>query len=230
MQNADEKIIRRVLLVFWLLMLTTELYKQIVFTMDSDGLNATWDYAWYAFPFQLCSTPLYVLPFAVFLPEGKARDACLCYLATFSLFGGLAVMIYPGNVFIRMIGINMQTMLHHGSQVVIGVLLAARCHSRFGNQHYLGSLTVFGVLATVAMGLNASVYHLLRAAGLDDTFNMFYISPYFDCTLPLLSDIYKLLPYPVFLVLYLTGFAAIAAAMFFGARALIRLFGKGAKV
>lgn len=227
LRNAEEKIIRRVLLVFWLLMLITELYKQLVFAMDTDGLTARWDYAWYAFPFQLCSTPLYVLPFAVFLPEGKVRDACLGYLATFSLFGGLAVMIYPGDVFIRMIGINMQTMLHHGSQVIIGILLTARTHSRFTRHHYFGPLAVFGVLAGVAMILNVAVYHLLRAAGLDNTFNMFYISPYFDCTLPVLSDIYPLLPYPVFLVLYLVGFAGICAAMFFGARAIMRLFSKG---
>ncbi len=224
LHHAEEKQVRRLLLIFWLLMVATEIYKQIIFALSCDGVTAIWDYAWYAFPFQLCSTPLYVLPFAALLPEGKVRNACLCYLSTFSLFGGLAVMLYPNDVFINFIGINIQTMLHHGSQVVLGIFLAVRNHRRLSREYYFGALSVFGVLAAVAMAANVAVYHLLRAGGMDDTFNMFFISPYFDCTLPILSSIYPAVPYPAFLLIYLLGFAAIAAIMFFGMRALLPFF------
>ncbi len=224
LRDAEEKTVRRLLLIFWVLLMITEVYKQVVFALDCDGVTATWDYAWYAFPFQLCSTPLYVLPFAALLPDGKARNACLCHLSTFSLFGGIAVMLYPDDVFINYIGINIQTMLHHGSQVVLGIFLAVRNHRRLSRGYYFGALSVFGVLAAMAMTLNIGVYHLLRASGIDDTFNMFFISPYFECTLPVLSSIYPAVPYPVFLMIYLLGFAAIAAIMFFGVRALLPFF------
>jgi hypothetical protein len=35
---------------------------------------------------------------------------------------------------------------------------------------------------------------------------MFYISPYFPCTLPVFSSIYSAVPYPVFLLLYIAAF------------------------
>lgn len=218
--HAKERAVRRVLLGIWILLLFTELYKQIIFTVDVAGNVATWSYAWYAFPFQFCSSPLYVLPFAALLPEGRVRNACLCFLSTFSLFGGLAVMIYPGDVFMRYIGINLQTMIHHGSQVIVGIFLAVRQLDRFTKKEHFGGVGVFSVLALVAMLLNISVYHILRANGMDNTFNMFFISPYFDCTLPVLSGIAPLVPYPVFLALYLIGFSLIAALMFFAVRGI----------
>jgi hypothetical protein len=64
---------------------------------------------------------------------------------------------------------------------------------------------------------------------IDETFNMFFISPHFPCTLPVLSGIYGKIPYPAFLLLYLVGFALIAAIILgaeIGVAALIRKCGK----
>jgi hypothetical protein len=44
---------------------------------------------------------------------------------------------------------------------------------------------------------------------------MFYISPHYACTLPVLSIIYDKAPYAVFLITYLLGFSFISA-LFFG--------------
>jgi len=71
------------------------------------------------------------------------------------------------------------------------------------------------------MALNIGVYHLFQHLGMDDTFNMYFISPYFDCTLPILSIIYPLVPYPLFLVMYILGFSLIAALMYYVQRAII---------
>ena len=46
------------------------------------------------------------------------------------------------------------------------------------------------------------------------TFNMFFISPYFPCTLPVLSEIYPVVPYPVFLLLYVLGFITLGFIFF----------------
>jgi hypothetical protein len=226
-RDADERTVRRILLIAWLAMVISEIYKQTVFAMDSDGVSATWDYAWYAFPFQLCSTPLYVLPFAVFLKEGRVRDAFLAYMSTFSLFGGIAVLCYPGDVFISMIGINIQTMLHHGLQAVLGIFLAVHNRRRLCFRYYAKSIFVFTALTLTAMLLNIGVHHALLAGGHSDVFNMFYISPYFDCTLPIVSSIYAAVPYPVFLMLYIIGFALVAALVFFAAKGIITLTQRG---
>lgn len=221
LQNANEKTVRRLLLVLWIVLVLTEVYKQLAFALDVEDGVACWDYAFYAFPYQFCSTPLYILPLVVFLPDGKVRNACMCFLATFSLFAGLAVMCYPGDVFMSFIGINLQTMIHHGAQVAFGCFLALRVHRRLSKKYYFAAMAVFAALAAIALLLNVSVYHLLRAGGHDDTFNMFFISPYFDCTCPVLELVYPLVPYPVFLLAYLLGFALVAAVIFFGARGLI---------
>ena len=39
-----------------------------------------------------------------------------------------------------------------------------------------------------------------------ETFNMFYISPFYPCTLPVLNIIYEKTPYIVFLLCYILGF------------------------
>ena len=214
-RDADDKTVRRIFLVFWILIAFLELYKQLVFSMSSDGTTATWEYELYSFPFQFCSSPLYVLPFVIFSRDGKVRDAAIAFLCSFSLFAGLAVMIYPGDVFISYIGINIQTMVHHGSQVALGVFLAVHNRRRFDFRFFAHGIPLFAALAAVALLMNISVYHLIAGTAFaDHTFNMFFISPYFDCTLPVLSAIQPLVPYPIFLMIYLLGFTLAAAVVF----------------
>ncbi len=215
LRDADEKTVRRLLLAAWILMVVLELYKQLVYTFDvTDAGTVAGDFQWYAFPFQFCSTPLYVLPFVIFLREGHLRDATIAFLCTFSLFGGLAVMIYPNDVFISTIGINIQTMVHHGAQVVLGIFLAAHNRRRLSLSHFLGAVPVFTILVSVAMILNVLVHNVLLAVGNTETFNMFFVSPYHPCTLPVLSNVYELVPYPVFLFIYLFGFVFVAALVY----------------
>ena len=227
LRDASDKTLRRLLLGVWILMAVSEIYKQVVYSVTLSEGTMDWSYQWYAFPFQFCSTPLYVLPFAVFLKDGRARDAVMTFLATFSLFGGLAVMLYPGDVFIGMIGINVQTMLHHGAQVAVGVLVAACYRKRWSWKRLGGGVAVFALLVAAAMLLNLGVHALLVANGLGDhIFNMFFISPYHECTLPVLSAVDDLVPYPVFLAIYLTGFSLIAAVILAAEKGIIALAGR----
>lgn len=225
-RDASDKTRRRFLLVAWIVMVTLEVYKQLVFSLDVTDDVADWSYQWYAFPFQFCSSPLYVLPFAIFPKSERVRSTVMSFLATFSLFGGLAVMAYPGDVFISMIGINIQTMVHHGSQIVLGILMVAWNRRRMNMRFFAKGLIVFGILAVGAMAMNLGVHAALVAAGMGDiTFNMFFISPYHDCTLPVLSSIYPVVPYPAFLALYLLGFSAVAGLIFALEKGILCLMG-----
>ncbi len=222
-RDAEDKTVRRILFAAWLVMALLEIYKQLVFSMKvSDGV-ASWDYQWYAFPFQFCSTPLYALPLLVFMKEGRARDAVMTFFSGFSLFAGLAVMFYPGDVFIDMIGINVQTMVHHGLQVALGLFLAAYNRRRLNKKSFLGSLVVFYIFVAAAMVMNAAVYRMFAVKGIDETFNMFYISPHYDCTLPLLSEVYRAVPYAVFLLIYLVGFSLLSFGIYGAERGILSL-------
>ena len=188
-------------LTYAILVILLEIYKQLNFSYNPT--TDTWSYQWYAFPFQFCSTPMYVALVAGCLKGGKFQEWLYSYLATFSLFGGICVMLYPNDVFIGTIGINIQTMICHGGMVVMGLYFLASGLVKLKFTTIFKAMAIFAGLCSLALIMNI-IYH---ATGGTATFNMFFISPYLPCTLPLLSVIYNLVPYPIFLIIYLLGFS-----------------------
>ena len=213
-RNASDRTMRRVLTVMWVIFLALEVYKHIVFSFSVEDGRIVFDYPWYIFPFQFCSTPFYALPFLIFLKDGPVRNFFAMFTTGFVLFAGLAVMLYPNDVFTTRTGVNIQTMVHHGMQVVMGVMLVAYNRRRMTLRNLGGGIAVFALFAATAMTLNELAYIFFTANGLDDTFNMFFISRHVPCTLPILSTVYELVPYPVFLLIYLLGFALVSALLF----------------
>ncbi len=195
---------RAVLLWTSLIVIALEIYKQINYSFSyTNGI--TFDFQWYAFPFQFCSTPMYVGLLAA-LTKGKLHKALCSYLATFSLFAGLCVMFYPGDVFIRTIGINIQTMICHGSMVVLGIYLLATGYVERTHRTVLKAVPVFTVCVILATVMN-EVAHI---AGLKEEFNMFFVSPYWECTLPVYGLVHEAIPFPINLFIYIIGFTAAA--------------------
>ncbi len=211
-RNCSNKTFKRIIVIAWVIMVLFELYKQINFSFSyvPETNSVIWDYQWYAFPYQLCSAPLYVLPFIAFCKNGKVKDACIAYSSTFVLFGGLVTIIFPANVFTQTIGINIQTMVHHGLQIAFGVFIFVHERKRFNLKFFLKSFYVFGISLVLALALN-----LIMHTATEETFNMFYISPYFPCILPLLDMIYANVNYFLFLVIYIFGFMLVALIMFY---------------
>lgn len=223
-RNCSEKAVKRIALIGWLIMLVLEIYKQLVFSFNNENGVAKWDYQWYAFPFQLCSTPLFVLPFIAFAKSGKGtQDACMSYMSTFSLFGGIAVFLYPNDVFVSTIGVNIQTMVHHGLQIVLGIFFLVYNRKRLNFKFFLKGVIVFCITFATALAMNF-IFHTF----VNETFNMFYISPYYACHLPLLSVIYANVPYVVFLLIYFIGFVLAAFVIYLIQWGIIKLC-KGAK-
>ena len=200
-RNLSDKQLDLILLSVASALLALEIYKQLNYSYDWE--NDKWSYRWFAFPFQFCSTPMYVMFASVMIKNQKARQSMYAFLATYGLFAGTAVMIYPNDVFTENIGVNMQTMVHHGSMIVIGILMYVSGRAKLTHKTVLYGLPTFAILAGSAMIMNI-LYEIFGDP--EQTFNMFYISPYYTCTLPVLSIIYPLVPYPVFLVIYTFGF------------------------
>lgn len=210
-KKFTEKSVKYIVLTTGILLILFEIIKQLEFSFSWNGetQTATWDYQWYAFPFQFCSTPMYLMLVAGLLSKNKLRDALYAYLGTFSLFGGFAVMLYPADVFTSTLFINVHTMFWHGSMTIIGVLLWVTGNISFKQTSFLQACYVF--LAMIFLALLAN-YIWKWSGGLEtqETFNMFYISPFYPCTLPLLSLIYPKVPYFIFLICYVLGFMLIA--------------------
>lgn len=210
-KHPQEGFLRKLLLTVALLSLMLEVYKQVNFSFTYDGQTIHFDYQWYSFPFQFCSTPMYVCLLAGCLKKGKLRDALCAYLATFALFAGLCVMIYPGQVFIDTVGINIQTMICHGAMVTLGIYLLCSGCVKLEHRTILKAIPVFLVLLTMAACMN----EIAHMSGLleTETFNMFFISPYCEPSLPVYSLVQERVAYPWCTLIYIVGFSLAAYIM-----------------
>ena len=200
-----------------------EIYKQINYSFSYEN-GVTFDYQWYAFPWQFCSTPMYVGLLAGLTRKGKIHDAACAFLATYAIFAGLAVMVYPGDVFTGTAGINIQTMICHGTMLPIGAYLYATGHVKLDHKTILKALPIFAVALGIAVAMNEVAYQtgLLQT----ETFNMFYVSPHCDPHLPVYSLVQQVLPFPWCLMVYILGFTAAAYIMLLGAMGIKALFSK----
>ena len=154
----------------------------------------------------------------------------IVFLATFSLFAGLCVYVYPNDVFTFFTFINHQTMFHHGVQIFFGIYLAFRYRDRLNFKGLIGGTIVFSALATTALIMNVLAYNAFSALEMPDIFNMFFISPYYDCTLPVLSIVYGAVPYPLFLCIYIIGFMLCAGLVMLLMKGVILVTDKVAKL
>lgn len=191
-----EKYMKAVLGVFGGVALILETIKQVIWAYD----NGIWSYQWYAAPFQLCSTPIYVSILVLFMKKCRIRDNLLSYLAYVTILGSLATAIYPEGCFVRSLFVDIHTMfLHFGALSVSFYLLAKEVE--YTRSSFWGGFRIFLIFASIAELLNIVVFHSGILNG--RTFNMFYISPYFVSALPVFNVIQQNTPFPVFLLSYL---------------------------
>ena len=219
--------VRRVVWITALVVTVLEVYKQVNYTFSyTNGIEA--DYQWYAFPFQFCSTPMYVGLLAGIFKKGKVHESLCAYLATYALFAGLSVMVYPTSVFISTIGINIQTMICHGSMITVGIYLLYSGYVPLKHKTVLKALPVFAVNVGIAVIMN----EIAHATGLleQETFNMFFVSPYCDPHLPVYSLVQGVVPFPLCLVIYILGFTAAAYLVLLAAMGVAALGRKVRKV
>ncbi len=209
-RKASAKTERVLLMSVWGLLITLEIYKQLVFAVHFED-TVYWKYRWDSFPFQFCSSPHYLLPLAALPKNERFRDVVRVFFASFSLFAGLAVMFYPDDVFSTYIGISFQTMIHHGAMVAIGVFLGGRLlnEGKMTLPRFLKAAAMFASLVLIAL-----VFNLCAPAVTDMTFNMFFIGPHFPCQLVILDMIYVNVPYPLFLMIYTLGFIGVSFLVF----------------
>lgn len=220
-KKDDPDRVRRIVFITAIVVIALEIYKQINYSFSYSGEVIEFDYQWYAFPFQFCSTPMYVGLLAGIIKKGRVHDALCTYLATYALFAGVCVMVYPGDVFIGTIGINIQTMICHGSMISIGVYLLYSGHVKLSHKSILGAMAVFAVCVGLAAVMNEIAYFsgLLES----ETFNMFFISRHCEGTLPVYSLVQQVVPFPFCLIIYIAIFSLAAYVILLAAMGIKKL-------
>lgn len=152
-ENSKEK---RVLFLFWLFFAGSEIIKQILLT-SSKGFYDVW-----YFPFQLCSMPIYLLPFALLLPEEKGRSIG-GFLADYSLLGGVMVFLDQSGLHYDLPVLTIHSYLWHILLIILGLYIRRKkIRSSFWEE-----TKIFLLLVIIAEFIN----FLFR-----EMTNMFYVS------------------------------------------------------
>lgn len=198
--KKSEKSLKAVLGTYGIIALILEVLKNISWSANLDSGIITWDYQWYIFPFQLCSLPIYISLICFFTNNKKVHNYLLPFLAYVTILGGIATILLPDSCFTNEILININTMWIHCASLVLSFYLMLSGHVKPNLTSIKNAISVFIWCILIASLLNYFVYKSNILNG--ETFNMFFISPYFNSTLPLFSDIQPKLPYMIFLLIY----------------------------
>lgn len=199
----SEKQLKIVLGTYGIIAFLLELIKQLIWSFTYDVLSGTitWDYTWYAAPFQLCTTPIYVSLICLFLKDGKIREMLLSYMAYVTILGGFMTVIMPDSCFVETTIVNIHTMWLHCGSFVVSVYLFINGVVKIDIKNWLQACGIFIIFVGIAELLNIIIYNLDILNG--ETFNMFYISPYFISELPIYSIVQQNVPFMIYLLFYI---------------------------
>lgn len=202
-KKYSDKQLKTVLGVYGIIALILELTKQIMWSFNYDEIKniVTWDYQWYAAPFQLCTTPIFISIICLFFKEGKLRNSLLSYMAFITILGGFITILIPDSCFVSDTLINIHTMWLHCGSVVVSVYLIMSKAVKMEKQNLINAFKVFVCFVLVAEILNISIYNMDVLNG--EVFNMFYISPYFISSLPVFDVLQENLPCMLYLITYI---------------------------
>lgn len=200
-KDTNEKVYKRILLITWITLIVLEIFKQLVKAYHHDD-PPYWEYSVRDFPFSICSMVYYFVPIILFVNKDKHPrivDAANGYMCLISLFTGLVVCIYTDMVMTNLIFINVQSLIHHGALVIIGIYVFVWNRKSISFKTVYRSLIAFAITAVIAIIINLCFYpHFI---------NMFFINPTRITNLPIGNIVQEKAGYPV----YLFGFLNLIA-------------------
>ena len=223
LKNISVKKYKVILFISWIILVILEVIKEYGATYRNEM-----EYPWYVFPFQLCSMIFYVTPLIVFInpDRGKATkyiyDASIAFFSTYLFMGGLVTVINADTILSTVVYNSVHSMIHHGAQVVLGILTMVVYRKEFDNKMFLKGISLFLFLVGIAFMMN-EVFHSIYPDNL--RFNMFYISR-FNHPPGITDIIFNNVPYIVYLLIYLLGFTLSAYISYIVFKAIVNRKGK----
>lgn len=168
LRNAGERANRAVLLTVGLVLLVSEVYKQLFYTY----ILGKGTYQWWIFPFQLCSVPMYFCLFLPFLKEGKLRQCCFDFLLAFNLMGGFLAFIEPSGLVHEYWTLTLHAFSWHMLLVFVGLYLGFSGRAGRKLRDFRNAVVVFILCCAVAFAINLALRQVSGGA-----VNMFYVGP-----------------------------------------------------
>lgn len=162
----------RACMVLWIcgiFLAVSEIYKQLfILQVVNHG-----KYDWWYFPFQLCSTPMYLCLIFPLLPSEASRKTAAAYLKAFGFLGGIMALAEPSGLMHPYWTLTLHGLLWHILLVFIAFFCAASGLAGRSTHDFLGTVPLFFIFCFIATLIN------IFTGGKAD---MFYISPYYPIT------------------------------------------------
>ncbi|MCI8888907.1 MAG: YwaF family protein [Hungatella sp.] len=166
----------RVLWFCGLILGISEIYKQLfLYKVVNNGR-----YDWWYFPFQLCSTPMYLCLAIPFLPSEKARRTAAAYVQSFGFLGGIMALAEPSGLMHPYWTLTLHGLVWHVLLIFGALFSTASGLAGRGLRDFLPALPLFFLFC-----LMATIINILTEGQAD----MFYISPYYPITQVVFHDI-----------------------------------------
>lgn len=207
-----------------LLMLLSEIWKQYCLTFLVGGGSYNW---WY-FPFQLCSTPMYIMLFLPYIKKERMIHACLTFLMSFGLLGGIAVFADTTGLHYPLPALTIHSYMWHILLILTGCLAAFARFSRKtpkamsafsenfdhtdrgcppeGSSQNIPAFSAFRGFADAALlylAFCAAAFCINLVCGRFGTINMFYINPAYPMEQIIFSDLVSALGNGTVILLYM---------------------------
>lgn len=222
-KQHNERQLKMVLAIYGITAFILELIKQIIWSFEYDLTTGvgTWDYQWYSAPFQLCTTPIFVLLICLFMKKTKLRTSLLSYVSFVTILGSIMTIIIPDSCFVATTLVNVHTMWLHCGSLVVSLYLMFNGEVELKLDNLKSAAKVFLIFVFIAEFLNIGIYNLGILNG--EEFNMFYISPYFVSTLPVYNTVQQLVPFPIYFMFYIVSILLGATIIYFLAKLIVLL-------
>lgn len=170
-----------------------EIFKQLfLYVVVNHG-----HYDWWYFPFQLCSTPMYLCLFLPIIKRYPSIRLTFCtYLQDFCLLGGIMALLEPSGLFHPYWVLTLHGLIWHIILIFLGLYSGLSGVCGYGKREYAKSLLLLGAFCLMASGIN------IATKGQAD---MFYISPYYPVTQIFFHQISLSLGTPAGIIIYLAS-------------------------
>lgn len=168
LRKLSEKGRRILLFSIGLFLLVCEVYKQLFYYYYINENT----YAWWIFPFQLCSVPMYLCLIAPLLKPGKVQKAMFSFMTFYNLMGGAISFAEPSGLFHGYWTLTIHALLWHMLLVFIGLYLYFSGSCGHTTKDYRSSTVTFLCLCGIAFAINLALRDV--SAG---SVNMFFVGP-----------------------------------------------------
>lgn len=166
LKNCSREVSNRILFGSGLFLFVFEIYKQLFYYYNISPDQ----YEWSILPFQICSTPMYLLLMLPFV-KGKAFETVILdYVFAFGTFGGLATFLQPSGMIHDHLMLTLHSFIWHMVLMFVGIHILKSRNQEI--RSFNNARRLFLVFAVIALGLNILVERTTGAY-----INMFFLGP-----------------------------------------------------